>query len=141
MVLRAFSQACDQSDLDAAMPLLDVLTHMVASSDTSQRIERRQSEHDLSIARDLLLRLRRQQTKAGAFPQPPSAAASTDQATSSRNTEQLQIGTVGDIIGIRKERAWSAWASQVPMPSAARQVDASSPRSLIAPDGAQAGRQ
>jgi hypothetical protein len=57
IVLRAFYQACDQSDLEVAMSLLDVLTDLVVSSDTSHRDDRRQSEHDLRIAQGFLMRI------------------------------------------------------------------------------------
>jgi hypothetical protein len=57
IVLRAFYQACDQPDLEAATALLEVLTHLVSSSDASHRADRRRSEHDLHVAHQLYGRL------------------------------------------------------------------------------------
>jgi len=58
-VLRAFYQACDQNDLEAATSLLSVLTHLLSSSDASHCADRRRSEHDLIVARQQAARLER----------------------------------------------------------------------------------
>jgi hypothetical protein len=59
MVLRAFYQASDQEEMEVATSLLDVLTHLVSSSDISQKADRRRSEHDLIVAHEQVARLAR----------------------------------------------------------------------------------
>jgi hypothetical protein len=59
MVLRAFYHACDQSNVEVTTTLFDVLTHLILSSDSSHKVDRRRSEHDLIIARELVMRLAR----------------------------------------------------------------------------------
>jgi len=49
-ILRAFYEAYERSDWELAISLLDVLTHLLGSSDPSPRVGRRRSEHDLKIA-------------------------------------------------------------------------------------------
>jgi len=56
-VLRAFYQASDQHDLEAATALLDVLTHLLSSSDSSYRVGRQRSERDFREAQLRLGRL------------------------------------------------------------------------------------
>ena len=49
-ILRTFYEAYDRSDWELAISILDVMTHLLASSDPSSGIGRRRSEHDLQIA-------------------------------------------------------------------------------------------
>ena len=49
-ILRAFYEAYDRSDWELAISLLDVLTHLLGSSDPSPGVGRRRSEHELQIA-------------------------------------------------------------------------------------------
>jgi len=59
LVLRAFYQACEQNDPEAATPLLSVLTHLLSSSDASHKADRRRSEHDMIAAHQQAARLAR----------------------------------------------------------------------------------
>jgi len=56
-VLRAFHQACDHDDPEVATSLLVILTHLLASSDATDKASRRRSERDLNVARQKAARL------------------------------------------------------------------------------------